>query len=430
MALSVLKIPERGVKDVNKDVWNAIADPNFWRLVERGVVSVEQRPNGIVRLKASCYVGRAIIGNQTVLEIEEKIPGSLVTLMAHAARTNFRLHSVPSPTSPLGPLIELLAQQYVEAVNRYASRGRDFTYKRISQMGSLIGGKLDVTGTVRLHSRGLRHLARFERNTILFDTPVNCVILAALRELERINHLIPIDDRIIAKSRALAVLFSDCRSQNVLFGTRASLIHIASSEQERTTNPLIGELMSLAGVILSHESFEHTGGAPDIVPRSWFLNLETLFETAVRNLMTATLSKRALVQNGRTAGTSIFALNPFAYKAHPDLVIRHSDDTCVVGDAKFKDPPSTAAPSDLYQLLVHASAFGARTAFLVYPGDSFQVHDQGIAATSARVYLFSVSLSTFRQSIESLASVIQPPPSLSVSTAAPPTVAESERIEN
>jgi 5-methylcytosine-specific restriction endonuclease McrBC regulatory subunit McrC len=405
----VLKIPERGSVDVPGAVWRAIdSDPHFWSLVERGVFSVEHRSAGGIRISAGCYVGRAIVGPDIVLELNEKIPGSLASLMAHATRINFRLERAPSPSSPLGPLISLLADQYVDAVSRYATRGRKFTYRRVQQVGSLIGGKINLAGTVQLRACGLRHLAQFEKNSIGFDTPANCVIFAALRELERIQRLIQIDQKTLARSRALAVFFSDCRNTEVLFGARTSLILNAAIERGKTRDPLLSDLMSLAGVILSHESFEHTGQSSGRVPRSWFLNLESLFERAVRNLLAEEFAHSAIVQNGRTTPTSIFIRNPLLYKALPDFVIRAGDSLCIIGDAKFKLVQQMVAPDDLYQLLVHAAAFGARTAFLVYPHDSFEVADQGIAATGAQVYRFTVNIAKLKENIASLVAIIRP----------------------
>jgi 5-methylcytosine-specific restriction endonuclease McrBC regulatory subunit McrC len=407
MPLSVVKIPERGSMDLPNALWAEIqSNSHFRSLGQRGIFSVEWTSAGTTRLSGQCYVGRAIIGREIVLELEEKIPGSLVSLVTYASQMDFRLQPTASPSSPLGPLIELLANQYADAVSRYASRGRQFTYRRVRRIGSLIGGKLNVTGTTRLRARGLRHLAQFEKNELASDTPANCVILAALHELERIHRIIPINHKTLETSRALALLFSDCRTTQLTFGMRSSQIRLALVEQAKSPDPLVRDLMSLAGVILSHESFEHTHNIIGQTPRSWFLNLEILFETAVRNLFSAVLSKRATVQNGRASPGSIFALNPLAYKALPDIIIRTREGTCTIGDAKFKIPPKTAAPADMNQLLVHASAFGAKTAFLVYPDDSFKVIDLGIAATGTQVYLFILNLNQLRQSVESLVSVI------------------------
>jgi 5-methylcytosine-specific restriction endonuclease McrBC regulatory subunit McrC len=402
----VINIPERGYTDVPRTLWDIISvDSHFWHLVSRGIFSVEQRAAGITRLSGSCYVGRAKIGNDIIIDLQEKIPGSLSVLMAHASQINFRLQNIPSPTTPLGPLIGLLAYQFAEVVSRYASLGRESVYKRARQVGSLIGGRLDITRTICFHARGLRHLAIFEKNVLTYNTAVNFIILAALRQLEFIHRLIPIDQKILARSRALAVLFSDCKNTVMLFGKRSSLIRIAQLEHAKTKDALMRDLLALACIILSHESFEHSVNTLGQAPRSWFLNLENLFETAVRNVLIEVLGNRATVQNGRTSPTSIFALNPLAYQALPDLVIR-CDGICTIGDAKYKVAPESAAQSDLYQLLVHASAFHAKTAFLVYPDQNFEVKDPGVAKTQAHVLFFKVSLTKLKEDIERLVSVV------------------------
>jgi 5-methylcytosine-specific restriction endonuclease McrBC regulatory subunit McrC len=164
--------------------------------------------------------------------------------------------------------------------------------------------------------------------------------------------------------------------------------------------------MSLAGVLLSHESFEHAKAIGRASPRSWFLNLETLFEAAVRNVFSAQIGKAGTVHNGRNIPAAIFLSSASQYRANPDVVIKLQTGACAIGDAKFKVPEQTAAPSDIYQLLTHASAFGASEAFLVYPHDAFGVLDLGLSKTGARVRLFTVDIRCLSQSIAKILTLL------------------------
>ena len=404
MLQTLVKVPERGAVAIPKSLCAKLtAAPEFWTLVERGIITLERPTPREAILRGGCFVGRANIGEEIAIELGEKVPGSIRSLLSYASRAHFRIHNLPSQATTIGPLISLLAEQFTDAVSRYLSRGREFSYRRERRVGVLIGGKIDITGTVKLRARGLRHLAQFEKNAVTFDVPTNRVILTALWELERINRLVPLQSETLARARSLATLFSDCRSSQVLFGARAGLITLALlREAAAFADPLLRDIMSLASILLSHESFEHAKASGRASPRSWFLNLESLFETAVRNALSAQIGKTGTVRNGRNIPAPIFLSSASHYRANPDFVIELNVGTCAIGDAKFKVPAQQADPGDIYQLLTHAAAFEAKEAFLVYPHDAFGVIDLGCSRTGTHVRLFTVDIRTLDLSMARL----------------------------
>ena len=64
----------------------------------------------------------------------------------------------------------------------------------------------------------------FEKNKISYNTPINRVILAALREIENLKYLVDIPSKDISIARGLAMLFADCRDAEILFARRVSFI--------------------------------------------------------------------------------------------------------------------------------------------------------------------------------------------------------------
>jgi hypothetical protein len=149
-------------------------------------------------------------------------------------------------------------------------------------------------------------------------------------------------------------------------------------------------MLALAGIVLSHNSFEASQMIPGIVPFSWFLNLETLFEQAVRRRLHALVGKGIGVHAGRSIRPAIFpALG--IQRAEPDLVLGTAPEA-VVGDVKYKDWSGSADASDLYQLLVHARAFDANRCFLVFPSDGYDEVSLGRAVTGADTWLFAVDV--------------------------------------
>jgi 5-methylcytosine-specific restriction endonuclease McrBC regulatory subunit McrC len=390
----MIRVPERGNTDVSSTAWKELSrSPRFWSLVERRIVSVEQLPAGCVRLCGGCYVGRSSVSDEVVLELHEKVPGSLASLLRFASGADFRVEHIPGPSSDLGSLIALLVAHFVEAVRQYAARGRQFRYEQEPMKGSLVGGRLDVTRTIGLWARGLRHLAAFEKNVVSFDLPINRTVLAALREVERIGRLISLPRDVVARVRAMAMLFDDCRNAEVLFGTRAEAARRADALASAASDKVTADMLALAAILLSHESFEHDSTHVGTAPRSWFLNLETLFERAVRETMKAAFGSEGTVSSGRAAPLPIFPPRSDLFSANPDLVLRrHGVSRAFVGDVKYKQWGGVPSASDVYQLLVHAAAFESKIAFLVFPFDGFDARVLGNAVTGACVKLYGLDV--------------------------------------
>jgi len=392
MSTYVVRVPERGHAYIAQEKWHELAAiPAFWRLVEKGILSVEYPSANLVRLVGTCYVGRALVAEDTVVEVHEKIDGALAAMLMYATRTSFRVENFAAPASELGPLIGILATQFVEMLRRYISRGREFVYRQEKRIGSLVGGKVDIIGTIRLYTRGLRHLIQFEKNTLVHNTPFNQVALAALREVDRLSRLVSVDQEVVACARALSIFFSDCRDTSVLFGTRNEMVRLAQRLEAETRESWRRDILALAMLLLAHESFEYTTSTRSASPRAWFLNLETLFEAAVRNTMDIVAAQGVHISAGRDASMPVFPSATIKeYRVNPDLVIRVDRTIVAIGDVKYKVADERPAASDVYQLLVHATAFGSTEAFLVYPSDSFSCTDLGMSTAGSRMRVFTV----------------------------------------
>ena len=203
------------------------------------------------------------------------------------------------------------------------------------------------------------------------NVELNQVVLAALRQVESLAPLIGLGSGVLARARGLSQYFDDARTQAVIFAARsqwaARAEHLGLNEDSLERR----DLASLAAVILSHQSFEFAAAASARAPRAWFVNLESLFERAVRNGIRLV---RPQLLAPRIDRPKIFTASN-AFGADPDIVLRASSGECLaIGDVKYKDWPGDSSEGlhgDLYQLLVHAAAFEAGSAFLVYPHDRF-----------------------------------------------------------
>lgn len=398
--LTRIRIPERGFVDISADIWGALEKTDgLRRLHEDGVVSATYLPGGQVRLKGTCYVGHAICGD-ILLDFHEKIEGALAALLSFSTHDTFRVTRVDSATSDLGSLIVLLVRQFLASVTAYASRGRLFNYSTVQSIGSLVGGRLNLTKSIQLRARGLGHLLAFAKNTITYRLPINKVVLVALREVEKLARLMPFPPEVVARARGLAMLFADCRDHETLYRERGHFVELAQRLGSSSLPEEVLDMLVLASVVLAHESFENTGGHLAGAPRTWFLNLETLFELAVRKSLSELCSGRFDVSRGSDNPPPIFNGEFREYRAHPDVVIWQARDVIAVGDVKYKNWDGSAAASDVYQLITHTGAFSGRQAFLLFPSERFDARHLGGTNDGIETWFFAVDVRNLAEDLK------------------------------
>ena len=122
------------------------------------------------------------------------------------------------------------------------------------------------------------------------------------------------------------------------------------------------------------------------MPRACFVDLESLFERAVRRMLGRVLPDDE-VDRGEPFDRWMFTGGLDASRTHPDLVVHRDGVPRMAGDVKYKnlrvglgersdDEESDAdvrrrkeGRQDLYQVLVHAASLGVDRAFLIYVSD-------------------------------------------------------------
>jgi 5-methylcytosine-specific restriction endonuclease McrBC regulatory subunit McrC len=363
-------------------------EPAFWKLVRDGYLAVEQTWDRRWSLRAGPYVGSALAGD-CLIHVIEKVPGSIAGLLSHATAGAFHVEELSAPATDAGGLVHLLIDAFARRLRQYTSRRRDVAFIRQREVAPLIAGRIRTVDTMRLRARGQPHRVAFDKISLTGATPRNRVYFRALREATALTKIVSIPPAVGREVRTLSLLFSDCRDRETLFRRREHFSGVASRLYESERDPLHRDLLALAGVVLGHVDFDPLANErPDAVPRSWFLNLERLFETAVRTTLARALGHDTRVSAG--AEHQRFVFDTERNRAYPDIVLSYRDSTVAIGDVKYKDVGRAPTPSDVYQLLAHAAAFRAETAFLVFPGEKFAVDFIGRAATGSRVVVFMV----------------------------------------
>ncbi len=141
-----------------------------------------------------------------------------------------------------------------------------------------------------------------------------------------------------------------------------------------------------------------------LIPKSWFVSLEELFERLVRKLVSDTLGDGAKVGSaaewpGRGTPPPLFPDHSKRYPSNPDLFILQRG-RLAIGDANYKDFDTWPGAADVHQLIAHAAACKADRAALFYPCDGrFMVTPLGLAATGCRAWAFGLDLSDARKSV-------------------------------
>ncbi|MEL7739065.1 hypothetical protein AAG614_11835 [Citromicrobium bathyomarinum] len=394
-------VAERGTSPVNSADWSVLSsDEGFWRLVDAGIVRVETRKAGGWQLRGTCYVGRSVIGDN-VLEISEKFEGSLAKLLSLGAPKAPLVANAQAPVTPDAASTPLLILLFIRAARRYLSGHKRIGYIGRKDEGTLVGGRLDVRRTVRLHAKGMRHQAAFVRNATTADVGINRAIYAALRQVEVLSRTVSIATADLAAARALSTVLEECLP-SVRNSPKGSLVVAATEASARYgRDSPVGDAASLAAAVLDSAGFGGTQAWTRTIERSWFVNLETQFEGAVRTCVKSQLEGD--YRTDRAVGRPpLFPSTKGRYAANPDLVIRDGNGAVAIADAKYKELAGWPSASDIHELLCHASAYGAQKAFLVFPNESgFDSRHFGVSATGCDVWAFCVTFDDFEDDIRS-----------------------------
>lgn len=414
-------VKERGWTSLDSRTTSELVGSSaFAQLSGAKLLSLTHTGSGTSKLTAGPYVGRAQCG-QVLVEVTERVDGALSSLLSTATSTDsFKLSRAPSPRTELGELFVLLARQFVEAVADYVAQGRGFRYRMSDESGSVIGGRLDVPGTIRLRAAGRPMQAAFSRPTLDFVTDLNRVVGMAILELEQINGIVPLPPDLLVAGRMLSTYFDDCRAGSAAERSSEHLMELADAlgSEQHPSPAKLSDLAGLASVVLGRVSFEAMLPDHNVGPRSWFLNLTTLFEKALREALDGLFDDAETTAGSRYGrkilSSGIAGIEPDGLQAaehgsgnaNPDLVMARGREFLLVGDAKYKLWTGRASRSDIYQLLVHAKAFDSPDGFLAYAGDRFEHRKLGLAVTGSRVHLFMVDVRNLPDSAARLAGAL------------------------
>lgn len=395
--METITATERSTESLNRTQYGRLEkSDSFVKLLENGVVTLlrsQQIPFGV---RGSSLVGQALLEDGTRLVIQEKSPGALKALLNWSLPEDLRAVEIPSSVSATGPVLQIYARQFLTHLGYYLRHGRIKNYRSEFRSSSTPSGRVDIKGTLRLYARGVRGKIAQHNSILTADILVNRLLALAIRDVERLFDLEDGDRQMLGLARMYAPLFQDVQQREVeVWGWKTKA---RAFEQVLANIRMTDELqkaLSYARAILLHLGAWSDDERGFAIPDSFFLNLETLFQDAVTQVLHETVAPIP-TSKGRTLGYPLFPELRDRYIADPDFVIGRESNPFLVGDCKYKDLSGFPAHSDVYQVLSHCLALKNSTALLVYPGDQFRLSKLGETTSGITVHWCTVRIADLK----------------------------------
>lgn len=423
---SVVSVVERRRKALTAAEQQIIErTPGFWELAEAGYVSYRRSGAKRFEIEGHRYVGRADLGTLE-LHVREKVQGTLAGLIDAAIGVRPRLWKADSGAAGADAASHPLVEEFLTVAETHIVHRRP-RYEYRDTAGPVLSGALDIARTMRLQATGRFNWFAYREGRLVHRDPLDRLVLFALIALEGLAGSLGVNNGEIYRIRRLANAFADAR--DAFFSNMATdqMLAVADdivadpNEEDRRR-----DLAKLSAVVLLHRGF-NLGSADDDghVPRAWFLDLETLFERAVCNVLRDIVPAWIKVDRGQSHERRLFVNGSDQSRTYPDIVIHRGWDVVAVGDVKYKQGNSPLAEggeravlkaaasrstdrkresrADIYQLLVHAASVGANMAFLVYPADEDRrCRYLGLSSTGCHTWTLEVRPQMLRDDLASL----------------------------
>lgn len=373
-------------------------------LVDTGVVSFVRSKSVSYGIRAGAFVGHALINDTRRLVIQEKASGAIEELLHWAVPASLREARVPAAIADgtAGLLFETFARRYLSHLEAYLRYGRLKEYQRRTVDRGPIRGQIDVGRTARLRSRGRAGAIAFIESYLTADILPNRLLGLALLTIESHFRFVENCHDIVQAARLMAPLFDDVDYLGLsqcAWETRSAAF--SSVLADGGVDGDLAHALAYARALVLHLGPWRTEQWEQGVPTSFFLNLQTLFEDAVRQVLGELVAES--VTRGSEVGVTLFEEIPDAYEVAPDIVVGSKDSPALVFDCKYKMLDGLPAHGDVYQLAAHSAALGCGTAVLIYPGYEYDYLPLGTTRSGVEVCRAFVRVSRLTEDLGSLA---------------------------
>ena len=318
-----------------------------------------------LELRIGPYVGRIVIPERVSIEVEEPFPGTVATCL-DLTMSGRRAAEQESPPSHLkvSPW-STIATIYERALTSYLTGSIERRYMPTEIITSRPRGKINIPLTAtRLLSRGRSDQLICVPRVLTEDTPLNRALSAAAIRVEQILLREGPRESLWAVRSALIALSGVRRDVSPDFSSAWRSLDFERKDHQR--------LLSIAEVIVKGVPALPPSERQDPAhPMTAWLNVELLFEDAVRTITQEIVGDLGHVRAGRGDGIKLLGRrldDPITANrsADPDIVVTDQQGVLLM-DAKYRRHDKLFTDSELYQLISHATAYQATAAALVAP---------------------------------------------------------------
>lgn len=324
-----------------------------------GVATI--RPGRLgVRIEFGPYVGRLEIPGRYVIDLRELVPGTVAVLAPLGAGGRRWIEAEVGVGDVNVEPWTLLARAFARRLLDYVRSGVRPLYVPVQFDSDRPRGHINIgRSAVRYWSHGRLTMVSSDVRLLTDDTALNRLALGAAVRAEYLLR----DD-----AAALLELRTGLRALAGVLLEPAPDVRAARA----IVDPDFADMVELASLIVSGVStLPEDLDVDEQVVNVWF-NVAAIFEAGMRALV-ADCCPPGTVRKGRGDGVTLFCPEPTgpdgapqSLDADPDIVVDAPPTTAIL-DAKYRAGGADVGRPELYQLIAHANAYGARRAALVVP---------------------------------------------------------------
>lgn len=374
------------------------ATPQFWELLEMGVLVAERRGRGEISLRAGPFVGCANVGDIQI-RVKEKVAGSLAALVRCVTGASALSASAPTFVSEDVALLGAIAESFVTEVEAYLRSGRRRVYYPRESVGASPRGKILVGRTMRVWATGRRDRCAFALHDLSPERFLNSLVGAAIAIVGCMARGWPECEVLRRRVRTAALLFEDTDWHRLL----KLPVDLFDREYSKVASTF-GNLAGLAGIArLFVRHFGISDGVTDVeVPRSWFIKLELLFEEAFRQAISRAADRHGLRATDWRPAMRYVISGGRRWRAEPDVVLWRGAEPRAIFDAKYKDIAGEPDHGDVYQVLCHAGAWDVGMAALGHPASATEIRMLGESSEGVQLMVGALDILHLEEACERL----------------------------
>ncbi len=339
---------------------------------------------------AGQYIGLVPLNERVVINVRPKIPVPRLLTVLGRAETKIRALAAlqvgyrAAPSRPLA-LLEPIASTFVSQLRALYGTGFLKQYVSTTEYNGPLRGRILLEESLRrFWSKGLQHRAAVSFYDLTADIQPNQVLKSAVDHLLRQFRYLPEKPQpVVNELAAYQELFAGLGIRDI------APSKIRGSDWKSLPEPY-REAAELASLIVQGRGVELPASGQVRLP-SFVLDMADLFESYIRTVIRAGLSRVCQVLDGNKEGSRSLYNEKALPLATPDMVFANAGTVKLVADVKYKSAPSR---EDINQIVTYGVRYEVNKVLVLClsSADTGRLQQIGtISGIEVHCYEFSLS---------------------------------------